>query len=243
MAPRRGRRITIPSMRPLTFMAVGLTLLAVDVRTEHLDLLPDALGWGLVALGAWRMSLKMPAIAAGATALLTVPEVSLPYRFVMIDPETGERIEPRPGVDLGLPEHLIFDDLTGWRLAALAAATIAGGVTLWLLLGALATRAAAWERPGAARQIRWLRWLTLGVWVVPYLAVLAVSASAEDGSFDPIWNGSLELLAVAGIVVVGALVAVLLRESNRAWAVPHWSDGRSPRLGPLPPRSDGRRPA
>lgn len=230
-------------MRPLTFVAVGLALVAIDIRTEYLDLLPDALGWGLVALGAWRLSLTMPAIAAAATALLVLPEVSLPHRFVMLDPETGERITPRAGVDLAYPEHLVFDDLTGWRLVALAAAVIAGGTTLWLLLGALAGRAAAWERAGTARQIRWLRWLTLGVWTGPFLVVLAVSASAEDGSFDPVWNGSLELLALAGIVVFGGLVVVLLRETNRAWAVPQWSTDRSPRLGPLPPRGDGRRPA
>ncbi len=116
-------------------------------------------------------------------------------------------------------------------------------MTLWLLLGALAARAAAWERAGTARQIRWLRWLTLGVWTGPSLVLLAVSASAEDGSFDPVWNGSLELLALAGVVVIGALVVVLLRETNRAWAVPQWSAYPSPRLGPMPPPSDGRRPA
>jgi hypothetical protein len=226
-------------MRPLTFVAVGLVLIAVDIRTEHLDVLPDALGWGLVAFGAWRLSLTVPAIAAAATALLTLPEASLPHQFVMFDPETGERITPRPGVDLGYPTQLVFDDLTGWRLAAMAASLVAGGLTIWLLLGALATRAAAWERAGTARQLRWLRWLTLGVWTAPLLVVLAVSAS-EDGSFDPVWNGSIELLALAGVVIIGAVAAVLLRETNRAWAVPQWSADRPPQLGPLPPRGDGR---
>ena len=230
-------------MRPLTFVAVGLALVAVDIRTEHLDLLPDALGWGLVGLGAWRLSLRRPAIAAAVTALLTLPEVSLPYRFVMVDPETGERITPRPGVQLAYPEHLIFDDLRGWRLAVAAAAGVAAGVALWLLLGALAGRASAWERGATARQIRWLRWLTVGVWVVPYLAVLTVSAMGDDAAFDPVWNGGVEPLALAGLVVVGALIAVLLRETNRAWAVPQWSGGPSPRLRFLWPRRDGRRPA
>jgi hypothetical protein len=230
-------------MRPLVFVAVGLTLVAVDVRTVHLDLLPDALGWGLVALGAWRLALIRPAMAAAATALLVVPEVSLPRHFVMLNPRTGEVITPRPGVELGYAEQLVFDALTGWRLAAVAAGTIAAGVAMWLLLGALATRAAAWERAGTARQIRWLRWLILGVWIGPYLAVVAVSAASEDRSFDAVWNGSLEIVAVAGMLVVGALVAVLLRESNRTWAVPQPSNWRSARLGLLRPRSDGRRPA
>jgi hypothetical protein len=230
-------------MRPLTFVAVGLVLIAVDIRTEHLDILPDALGWGLVAFGAWRLSLTVPAIAAAATALLTLPEASLPHQFVMLDPETGERITPRPGVDLGYPKQLVFDDLTGWRLAAMAASLVAGGLTMWLLLGALATRAAAWERAGTARQLRWLRWLTLGVWTAPVLVVLVVSAASEDRSFDPVWNGSIELLALAGVVVIGAVAAVMLRETNRAWAVPQWSADRPPQLGPLPPRGDGRSPA
>jgi hypothetical protein len=230
-------------MRPLTVVAVGLVLVAVDIRTEHLDFLPDALGWVLVAYGAWRLSLTVPAIAAAATALLTLPEVSLPHQFVMLDPETGERITPRPGVVLGYPKTLVFDDLAGWRLAALAAGLISGGLTMWLLLGALATRAAAWERAGTARQIRWLRWLAFGVWTAPVVVVVAVSAASDDGSYDPVWNGSIELLALAGIVVIGAVAAILLRETNRAWAVPQWSADRPPRLGPLPPPSDGRRPA
>jgi hypothetical protein len=231
-------------MRPLTFVALGLALVAIDIRTEHLDVLPDALGWGLVASGAWRLSLTVPAVAAAVTALLALPEVSLPHRFVVLDPETGERITTRPGVDLAYPEHLVFDDLAGWRLAAAAAAVVSGGVTLWLLLGALATRAAAWERANTAKQIRWLRWLTLGLWTGPFLVVLAVSASAEDGSFDPVWNGNLELPAMAAVAVVGVVAAVLLRETNRAWAVPGWSaDAPSRRLRPAPPRRDGRRPA
>jgi hypothetical protein len=44
-------------------------------------------------------------------------------------------------------------------------------------------------------------------------------------------------------VVVAALAGVLLRETNRAWAVPQSPDRRSSRMWPLPPRSDGRRPA
>jgi hypothetical protein len=230
-------------MRPLTFVAVGLVLVAVDIRTEHLDVLPDTLGWALVAFGAWRLSLTVPAIAAAATALVTLPEASLPHQFVMLDPETGERITPRPGVDLGYPKQLVFDDLTGWRLAAMAASLVAGGLTMWLLLGALATRAAAWERAGTARQLRWLRWLTLGIWTAPVLVVVVVSAASEDRSFDPVWNGSIELLALAGVVVIGAVAAVMLRETNRAWAVPQWSADRPPELGPLPPRGDGRSPA
>jgi hypothetical protein len=227
-------------VRPLTLIAIGLAAVAVDIRTEYFDMLPDALAWGLVALGAWRLSLTGPASAAGAAALLSLPEVSLPYRYVEVSVLL-------PGGGFDTSEQLVFDDLTGWRLAAVAAATIAGGVALWLLLGALGARAATGERLGTATQIRWLRWLTLGVWVVPYLVVVAVSALGQDGSFDPVWNGGLEYLALAGVVAVAALVVMLLRESNRAWAVPGWSDRPThpaPGLRHQPRgRADGRRPA
>ena len=77
------------------------------------------------------------------------------------------------------------------------------------------------------------------MWVVPYLAVLVVSA-LDDGAFDPVWNGSLEYLYLAAAVVVAVLAVTLLRESNRTWAVPDaravagrggWASGR--------PRFDG----
>jgi hypothetical protein len=194
-------------------VASGLVLVVVDVRTEYFDMLPDPVGWGLVALGAWRLSLAVAAGTAAAAVLLSIPEVSLPYRYIEV------RIPLAVG-GFDTSEQLVFDDLTGWRLAVAAAAALAGGAAAWILTGALAARAAAWERRTAAVQLRWLRWLVLAVWVAPALGVLAASASDEEPSFDPVWNGGLEYVALAGVTVVAALVVVLLRESNRAWAVP-----------------------
>jgi hypothetical protein len=200
-------------VRPLSLIAIGLVAIVVDIRTEYFDMLPDPIGWGLVALGAWRLSLPLAAAAAGAAALLSMPEVSLPYRFVAV------RV-PLAGGGFQTTDHLVFDDLTGWRLATATAAALAGAAAAWILVGALAGRAAAWQRRPAAVQLRWLRWLTLVVWAAPYLGVLAASVWDGDPSFDPVWNGNLEFVALAGVMVVAALVLVLLRESNRAWAVP-----------------------
>ena len=228
-------------MRPLTYVSAGLVLVAIDLRTEYVDLLPDTLGWGLVALGAWHLAMTGPALAAVTTALLAVPEISLPYRFVRVDPDTGETIEPRPGVGLDLPRQLVFDRLGGWRVAVVGLGTVAAGATLWLLLGALSTRAGAWLRSVTARRLQLLRWLALLAWVVPYLVVIVVSV-LEDGSFDPVWNDRLELVALPGLVVVAALAVLLLSECNRAWAVP--DPARSaPRFGPHWPSLDGRRRA
>ena len=224
-------------MRALTLIAIGLVTVVVDLRTEYFDMLPDALGWALVGMGAWRLSLRWPAGAAGAAALLSLPEVSLPFRYVEV------RV-PLPAGGFSVSEQLVFDELTGWRLAMVAAANVAGGLALWLLLGALAVRASAWERHRVSTQLQWLRWLTLGVWVVPYLAVLTVSSQRDDRSFDPVWNGGLEYLALAGVVVVGGLVVLLLSEANRVWAVPDRSVRPSAWLrSQLRPRADGRRPA
>jgi hypothetical protein len=228
-------------MRPLTFVSAGLVMVAIDLRTEYVDLLPDTLGWALVALGAWRLAMTGPALAAVATALLAAPEVSLPYRFVRVDPETGATVEPRPGVGLDLPRQLVFDRLGGWRVAVVGVGTVAAGATLWLLLGSLSTRAGAWLRSVTARRLQLLRWLALLAWVVPYLVVIVVSV-LEDGSFDPVWNDRLELVALPGLVVVAALAILLLSECNRAWAVPDPAR-LSPRFRPHWPSLDGRRRA
>ena len=228
-------------MRPLTYVSAGLVLVVVDLRTEYVDLLPDTLGWALVSLGAWRLAMTGPALAAVATALLTAPEISLPYRFVRVDPETGQTIEPRPGVGLDLPRHLVFDRLSGWRVAMVGLGTIAAGATLWLLLGALSTRAGAWLRSVTARRLQLLRWLAVLAWVVPHLVVMVASV-LDDGSFDPVWNGRLELVALPGLVVVAALTVLLLSEGNRAWAVPDPA-GLAPRFGLHWPSLDGRRRA
>jgi hypothetical protein len=112
---------------------------------------------------------------------------------------------------------------------------------LWLLLGALSTRAGAWLRSATARRLQLLRWLALLAWVVPYLVVIVASV-LDDGSFDPVWNDRRELVALPGLVVAAALALLLLSECNRAWAVP--DPGRSaPRFGPHWPSLDGRRRA
>jgi hypothetical protein len=209
-------------VRPLLFIAVGLVLVVFDFRTESLDLLPDLVGWAAVAYGAARLSLRPAAWLAGAAAVLSVLDGFLPYRYVSVDRDTGERLPPeQQGLGV-LPQRVEFDPVSGWRLAGMTLTVVVGGLALWLLLRGLERRAAADDEPGAAARLRLGRWLVLAVWVVPFLVGVGRSLAANDGSFDPIWNGDAEYVALAALVVFGYLVIELARDASAGWAIPHW---------------------
>lgn len=220
-------------MRPLTIVVCGLALAVVDFRINALDLLPDALGWGLVAFGALRLGMTTPAVLSVATGVASVAGAWLPFRYVWIDPLTGEADPERgAGTDEGL--HLRYDDVSDWQLAGMTLAMVLAAVTLWLFLSRCADRAAATGRDGPAASLRLARWLVLATWTAPFVGAVAHAVVYEDGAFDPVWNGRLAytwLLALATFVWVAVL---LLRESDRAWAVAHGTArGRSPvRHGP-----------
>jgi hypothetical protein len=210
------------SVRPLLLIAGGLVLVVFDFRTVSLDLLPDLVGWGAVAYGASRLSLTSAAWLAGAAGVLSVCSDFLPYRYVSIDRETGERLPPeQQGLGV-LPQRVEFDAVSGWRLAGMTLAVIVGGLAVWVLLRGLESRAAIDDEPRAAAQLRRGRWLVLAVWVVPFLVGVGRSLAANDGSFDPIWNGGAEYAGLAGLAVFGYLVVVLARDASADWAIPRW---------------------
>ena len=66
--------------RPLTLAAVGLVAVGIDMRVVAWDLLPDVLGWFLVAFAAWRLTVRW---AAGLA-------------LVAVDREPGRRAHPVP---------------------------------------------------------------------------------------------------------------------------------------------------
>lgn len=82
----RGYRSLV---RPLAIVVLGLALAVLDFRTEALDLLPDALGWGLVALGAWRLGLLVAARLAVATGIASTADAWFPFHYIWVAP-TGE---------------------------------------------------------------------------------------------------------------------------------------------------------
>jgi hypothetical protein len=229
-------------MRPLSLITGGLALVALDFRTESLDLLPDPVGWVLVAAGSWGLSLASVSWLAGITAALTVSDAALPYRYVRVDPLAGDRValSERANVDLSL--HLEFDPVSGWRLAAMTLAMSTAGVTLWSLLRGLERRAHAHAQSGTAGCLRVGRWLVAVVWVLPYLVAVGRAVVVDSGRFDPIWNGSAEYVALAGVAVIAYVVVVLARDSGAAWAQPEgpwypspWDELRLRRPARRPP--------
>ena len=96
-------------MRPLSLITGGLALVVLDFRTESLDLLPDPVGWVLVAVGSRGLSLVSVSWLAGITATLSVSDAALPYRYVGIDPLTGDRVAPNERANVDLSLHPEFD--------------------------------------------------------------------------------------------------------------------------------------
>ena len=215
-------------MRPLSMMAGGLALVALDFRTESLDLLPDPLGWALVAVGSWQLALVGTSWLAGLSAALSVADAALPYRYVRIDPITGEHVAPslRPNADL--PLHLEFDPVSGWRLAALTLAMTAAGVTVWSLLRGLERRATAHAEHDAATRLRVGRWLVVVAWVVPYLVGVSRAVLVDSGRFDAIWNRNAEYVALVGLVALAYLIILLAGNAGAAWVLPDRSWAPSP---------------
>jgi hypothetical protein len=198
-------------------MAAGLAIVAIDLRVDRFDLLLDPVGWLLVGEGARRLALKVPAILACVAAALSVADVWLPHHYQRVDPNTGAILSEAHGARLHLPQHLVFDPVSGVQLALLVLAMIAGGVTSWLLLQALEDRARPTD-PRRADHLRALRWLVAALWVLPYLLVAAVQASGDG--FDPVWNDGLALVALAGLAPVAVVVGLLVSDSGKRWALP-----------------------
>jgi hypothetical protein len=225
-------------VRPLLLIAVGLVLVVIDFRTESLDLVPDLLGWALVGYAALRLGIVPAAWLAAAAGVLSVFDAFLPYRYVSIDRDTGERLPPeQQGLGV-LPQRIEFDPVSEWRLAGMTLAVAVGGLAVWVLLRGLEHRAAADGERRAARQLRVGRWLVLGLWVVPYLVAVGRALAVHRGSFDPIWNGDAEYVALAALVVFGYLVIELARDASAGWAIPHWLWRPSPWDEARPRRTD-----
>jgi hypothetical protein len=211
----------------LLLLAVGIAIVAVDFRSARFDVLPDPLGWLLAADALRRLSCNRPAILSAIAGVLSLTEVHLPYRHVIFDPLTGRFVEPPSGAELA-SEHLRYDPLTGWRLALSALAVLAAYVALVALFGALAGRAGtAGERRDAGR-LRALSWIVPLGWAAPILVVMAGAVVRDDGEFDPIWNGSLALLGLAGSALLVCSAVFLAGVSERRWALPDDRPFRSP---------------
>lgn len=202
--------------RPLTLAAIGVVLFSLDLRVVAIDLLPDFVGWGLVAFAAFRLSMAWSGRLAAVAAVASVVELGLPYHYDSLDPLTLEVVpNPPPGTDY--PERLVFDAVHGPRLVLLVVVVSAGGLALWLLLRELARRAASSRDEPASRRLGRLSWAVAVVWALPYVA-RAVGQGVLDDGFDPVWNGGWELPAIAGIATMVAVAITFGLWSNRRWS-------------------------
>jgi hypothetical protein len=203
-------------MRPLALAAAGVALVVLDFRTEALDLLPDPLGWVLIAVAAFWLGQPAVMRLATVTGLLSLADFALPYHYVRINPLSGE---PMTGPSRGNPAavRLAYLPLEGGQLVLLTAAVVGTGATLWMLLGRLRRRADYEEDGAAVTRLRWAQWLVAGAWVAPYLVTVGMAAARGD-HYDAVWNHGFEYLGLAGLGA-GVYVVGLLASSTRAsWA-------------------------
>jgi hypothetical protein len=226
-----------PAVRPLVVIVVGFGLAVLDFHIEALDLLSDGVGWAIVAVGAARLGLVAAARLAFATGVFSLTHDWLSFRYVWINPVTGEEAPGSVAGETG-PVHLRYDDVTGWQLAAMTLAMVLAAWTVWTLLGGLAGLAATGRRETVARQLRAARWAILATWTVPFVVAVAHAVAVRSGEFDPVWNGPLAYTSLAAVAVFTVVSVVLLREHDRSWAVaprdirPHpWDERRWGRSG------------
>jgi len=213
---------------PLLLVAGGVGIVVLDFRTEALDLVPDPAGWLLVAVGAWVLSVRPAAVLAGLAAVFSVAEAYLPYERLLIDPDTGEAVEVCTNLVLPCGEVLRYDPVSGWPLAGMAGMFVAGAAALGLLLLVLRRRALDSGDRSAADRLTQLGAAVVAVWALPPIVGIASAVLSEPVRYDPIWNGSAELLAMLGLAVLIWLGVELALRRGARWAIPHGTQRESP---------------
>lgn len=205
-------------MRPLHAFSGGLLLLALDFRATSLDLLPDVVGWLLIGWAAWCWRERSILGVAVVGTVASLPLVALPYHYVQYDVLADRNVVVSPGTDLGYPEHLEYDLLTGARLAAYALSAAAAAVVVVLTVRFLSRRAGAWAGPSTTRSLRRLRVAMVAfvvVWSIPRL--VAATVAVDDG-LAPIWDDPAAKVALIGAVVAVAVAIAFGADAREPWA-------------------------
>jgi hypothetical protein len=204
-------------IRPLTLASIGVLLVAVDLRMAWADLLPDAIGWALLAFGAHQLEMRWPTWLAGAAAVASLSELQLPYEWQAFDLLSGRIVEhPGPGTDYD--ERLVFLGVDGPRLVLMALAVVLGTAALTLMLRELRRRSTTTDDRSSTQQLGILSWAVPLGWTLPYVLVV-IGFTADEGSFDPVWNDARwELVALVAIGIALAIAILFWTRANRRWS-------------------------
>ncbi|MGH9085797.1 MAG: hypothetical protein ACRDYW_10120 [Acidimicrobiales bacterium] len=213
--------------RPLVLVAGGLVLVLIDFRTEALDLLPDPVGWIMVATGAAALYLPLTAWLSVAAAVLSVSDAWLPFRTVTVDPVTNEGVARCPvGVVCGA--RVEFDPVAGWRLVAFAASLVLGGATMLSLTSGLRGKARTEGDGASAARLRLLLGVLAAGWALPPLIAVGWAIASNDRVYDPVWNGTAEYVSLVGWGLMAWFLLELCVRSGTGWATPRAMPAPSP---------------
>src|SRR5215471_874958 len=189
--------------RPLTLVAIGIAVVVLDFRTEAVDYVADPVGWALIAVGAGWLGLTLARNLAWVTAVLSLSDLYLPYRYVHPDAKTGNLVSTSRNAS---DAQLVYESVHGWQLAGMAAAMALAAVTLWMILGPLARRAAEAGEEAAARRLRLAAAALVLLWAVPFLVTVAAAVVHSGGMYDAVWNDGENYLGLVGILAAGYAV-------------------------------------
>ena len=203
-------------MSPLGAVCAGLLLVIVDFRVPGLDVVPDPVGWALVAVGLSRLpspdnTAVAARVAAVVTALLSLAELSLPVATETSGPVDGAG---------PVTSTTAVADPEGLQAILVSTYSFAFSVTLVLLTLALRTRAARAGDTAAATTLT--RFVVFHV-VVGALGVVVDLVIRAAGVTVPrqVDGGAVALALVAVLatfVVVALFLVTLYRMRERPWA-------------------------
>jgi hypothetical protein len=212
---------------PLTLVTAGLAFVALDLRVVSTDVAPDPVGWALIALGAWRLGRRGVAGAAVLTALTTTAEVVLPYRYALIDGDTGQEVRECVALHVCY-EQLRIDPVVDERLWLLALGTVTGGFVLAAILLGLRGRARELDDDRATARLGILAVAVTVGWTTPLVVGIAAALASRTGRYDPVWNGTAEYAYLLGALSLGWMAVELALAVRRRWAMPPGHEEASP---------------
>ena len=206
-------------MRSLSLVAIGLAFVAIDFRTEALDLLPDPIGWVLVAVGFRRLGMNAIALLAGLSGVLSLSDVYLGFRYDAVDTLTGVVTRECPPLS-SCVEVLAYEEVGVGLGTGMALAAVVGTVTVVLLLRRLESTVGVLSDYLEVRLgMRVLQFVVPVVWAVPLVAVVAWQL-IDDGQYQPFWTGGLSYVAGITTVVMSVVVVVVARFSAKVgWSI------------------------